>query len=184
MKPTEVLVKEHEAILIMLEILKVVSSRLENKDHVKSEHLSQIVEFIQVFADKCHHGKEENLLFKSMVKASLPKEGGPIAVMLPEHEMGRHFVRKMDEAASAVVQGNLSASSQYIQNARGYVSLLSQHIQKENNILFPMADRVIPQEEQDQLVSDFDKVELEIIGEGTHERFHELLHDLKLEYLK
>jgi hemerythrin-like domain-containing protein len=86
----------------MLEILKVVSSRLVNKDYVKPEHLLQIVEFIQVFADKCHHGKEENLLFRSMVKAGLPKEGGPIAVMLSEHEMGRNFVRKMDEAVSAV----------------------------------------------------------------------------------
>lgn len=184
MKPTDILVKEHDAILVMLEILKAVSTRLENKRPVQPEHLSQIVDFIQVFADKCHHGKEENLLFKSMVQAGMPEKGGPISVMLSEHEMGRNFVRNIDAAASAFNEGDQSAVAQFVQNARGYVSLLSQHIQKENNILFPMADKVIPQEEQNQLLIDFDKVETEIVGEGVHEKFHELLDQLKTEYLK
>jgi len=184
MKPTEILIKEHSAILVMLEILKAVSTRLENKEHVDPEHLSQIVEFIQVFADKCHHGKEENLLFKSMVKAGVPQEGGPITVMLSEHEMGRNFVGKMEAAASSFAGGNPSAADQFIQNARGYISLLSQHIQKENNVLFPMADKLIPAQEQDQLIDDFEKVEVEIIGEGTHEKLHKLLDLLKSEYLK
>jgi hemerythrin-like domain-containing protein len=184
MKPTEVLVKEHDAILVMLEILKAVSTRLENKKPVKPEHLPQIVEFIQVFADKCHHGKEENLLFKSMVKAGMPEEGGPISVMLSEHEMGRDFVRKMDAAASAFINGDRSAVTQFIQNARGYASLLSQHIQKENKVLFPMADKVIPQEEQSQLLEEFEKVETEVVGAGVHEKFHELLDQLRSEYLE
>jgi hemerythrin-like domain-containing protein len=183
MTPTEILMKEHDAILIMLEILENVSKRLENKEPVRPEHLSQIVEFIQVFADKCHHGKEENLLFKSLVKAGIPEEGGPIAVMRSEHEMGRDFVRKMDAAARAFAKGDQSMVAQFVQNARGYISLLSQHIQKENHVLFPMADKVIPQEEQKRLVSDFDKVETEVMGKGTHERFHELLKKLKSAYL-
>ncbi len=184
MKPTEILVKEHDAILVMLEVLKAVSARLENKEHVNPEHLPQIVEFIQVFADKCHHGKEENLLFKSLVKAGVPQAGGPIGVMLSEHEAGRNLVRKMDAAASSYTKGDQSAADQFIQNARGYISLLSQHIQKENNVLFPMADKLIPPQEQNQLIGDFEKVEIEVIGEGTHERLHELLDLLKSEYLK
>ena len=184
MKPTDILVKEHDAILLMLEILNKVSTRLENKEPVNPEHLSQIVEFIQVFADKCHHGKEESLLFKSMIKAGVPEKGGPIAVMLAEHVQGRNFVKEMDSAALKFRDGHKSASNQFIQNARGYVTLLSQHIQKENRILFPMADKVIPQEEQDQLLNDFDKVETEIVGDGVHEQFHKLLDELKAEYLK
>jgi hemerythrin-like domain-containing protein len=184
MRPTEILIKEHDAILLMLKILEAVAARIEKNEQVNPEHPSQIVEFIQVFADKCHHGKEENLLFKSMTKAGVPEEGGPVAVMLSEHEMGRDFVRNMDAAASAFAKGDKSAADKFIQNARGYISLLSQHIQKENMVLFPLADRVISQEEQQQLVSDFDKVETELIGEGTHERFHELLHQLESEYLK
>lgn len=183
MRPTEILIKEHDAILVMLEILQAVSTRLENNEPVKPEHLPQIVEFIRVFADKCHHGKEENLLFKSLVKAGLPEKGGPVAVMLAEHEMGRNFVSNMDAAASAFKGGDQTAAGQFIENARGYASLLSQHILKENEVLFPMADRVIPQNEQSQLLEDFDKVETEIVGDGVHERFHKLLDLLKSEYL-
>ncbi len=183
MKPTEILIKEHDAILSMLEILKAVSTRLENKEQVNPEHLPQIVEFIRIFADKCHHGKEENLLFKSMIKAGMPKDSGPVAVMLSEHDAGRGFVRKMNEAALAFVQGDHSLVDKFVQNANGYIALLSQHIQKENKILFPMADKVIPQEEQKRLLDEFDKVETEIIGDGIHEKFHELLHRLRSEYL-
>lgn len=184
MRPTDILVKEHDAILLMLEILKAVSARIENKEHVNPEHLPQIVEFIRVFADKCHHGKEENLLFKSMIKAGVPEQGGPMAVMLSEHETGRNFVGEMDSAASAFRDGDEMAVDQFVQNARGYVALLSQHIQKENKVLFPMADKVIPVEEQDQLLNDFEKVNTEIVAEGVHERFHKLLDELKSEYLR
>lgn len=184
MRPTEILIKEHDAILLMLKILDAVATRLGKNEPVNPEHPRQIVEFIRVFADKCHHGKEENLLFKSMARAGVPEQGGPIAVMLSEHETGRNLVRNMDTAASAFAEGDKSAAGQFVQNAHGYISLLSQHIQKENMVLFPMADRVIPNDEQDRLLVDFDKVETEIIGEGTHERFHELLDQLKSEYLK
>lgn len=184
MKPTEILIKEHDAILLMLKILDAVATRLENNEHVDPDHPSQIVEFIREFADKCHHGKEENLLFKSMAKAGVPEQGGPIAVMLSEHETGRNFVRNMDTAASAYAKGDKSTIGQFVQNARGYISLLFRHIQKENMVLFPMADRVIPDDEQDRLLDEFDKVETEIIGEGTHERFHELLDQLQSKYLR
>jgi len=183
MKPTDVLIKEHEAILLMLQILEAVSNRLENGRDVKPEHLPQIVEFFRVFADKCHHGKEENLLFKAMIKAGLPEKNGPVAVMLREHETGRDFVGKMDTAAAAYAGGDRTQVDRFIHNARRYIALLSQHIQKENRILFPMADRLIPPEEQSRLSAGFNKIETEIIGEGIHERFHELLHALKSEYL-
>ena len=80
MKPTEILIKEHDAILLMLKILDAVSTRLENNEQVSPEHPSQIVEFIRVFADKCHHGKEENLLFKSEEQIE-PDAGAPSSIL-------------------------------------------------------------------------------------------------------
>ena len=73
----------------MLKILDKVCARLESKEKVDPEHLEPIVEFFRVFADKCHHGKEEDLLFPEMEKAGVPKEMGPIGVMLAEHQQGR-----------------------------------------------------------------------------------------------
>ncbi len=66
MRPTEELKREHEAIKLMLRILEKVSEKLESGEDVNTDHLDKILEFIQVFADKCHHGKEEDFLFKEM----------------------------------------------------------------------------------------------------------------------
>jgi len=184
MKPTDVLIQEHAAILLLLNILEAVSTRLQNNEPVDPEDLPRIVEFIRVFADKCHHGKEENLLFKSLAKAGMPVEGGPIAVMLAEHDQGRAFVAQMDKAATAFVGGDKSAADMFTRSAHGYTHLLAGHIQKENNVLFPMADRMIPPDEQSRLLDGFDKVEAEVVGHGVHERFHELLDRLKAAYLE
>lgn len=184
MKPTEELKKEHEAIKLMLRILEKVSERLEAGEKVSTEHLDRILEFIRVFADKCHHGKEEDLLFPAMEKAGIPSERGPIGVMLYEHSEGRDFVKGMSEAIEEYKKGRKKAGKGVAKNARNYAALLSQHIDKEDNILYPMADARLSPADQGNLEKGFEKIEKEIIGAGRHEEFHKLLHRLKEEYLK
>jgi hemerythrin-like domain-containing protein len=86
MKPTEQLKEEHEAIKIVLGILSNVSKKLAARETVNQEDLGRILEFIETFADTCHHGKEEDLLFVAMENVGIPRDRGPIAVMLREHE--------------------------------------------------------------------------------------------------
>jgi hemerythrin-like domain-containing protein len=112
MKPTEALKKEHEAIKLMLRILEEVSERLESGEKVGPERPESILEFIRVFADKCHHGKEEGLLFPAMEKVGIPRARGPIGVMLFEHKEGRNFVKGMSEAVEKYADGLLSAAAQ------------------------------------------------------------------------
>jgi hemerythrin-like domain-containing protein len=184
MRPTEELKKEHEAIKLMIRIMGSVSARLESGKEVDPNHLESILEFIKVFADKCHHAKEEDLLFPAMEKAGIPREGGPVGVMLLEHDEGRGFVKAMGDGIALYTKGDLSAGSKIAENARNYMVLLSQHIDKEDNILYPMADMRIPEADQTELEKEFEKVEIEKIGRGKHEEFHQLLHKLKEEYLK
>ncbi len=184
MTPTEQLKEEHQGITSMLKILERVCEKLETRAKVDSAHLEGIVEFFRVFADKCHHGKEEDLLFPEMEKAGIPKEGGPIGVMLAEHAQGRAYVRAMGDAATRYKQGEPRARTEFAESARNYITLLAQHIQKENNVLFPMGDRALGKEKQKKLVEDFEELERERIGAGTHESFHELLHQLREIYLK
>src|SRR3989344_765733 len=98
MQATEQLKKEHKAIILMLEIMRVVSKRIEAGEKINDNDLKDIVEFIIVFADRCHHGKEEDLLFPAMEEAGIPKDEGPIGVMLQEHNIGRGHVKAMREA--------------------------------------------------------------------------------------
>lgn len=177
MTATDQLKEEHEAIKLMLEILEEICLRLENGKQVNHNHLKQILEFIQVFGDKCHHHKEEDLLFPALEKAGIPKHGGPIGMMLIEHDQGREYVRNM---AQAVTEQNIS---QIIENARNYIAILNDHIDKENNILYMMADMHLSEEQQKELLKGFKKIETEKIGPGKHKKFHHLLHHLKGIYL-
>jgi hemerythrin-like domain-containing protein len=184
MKPTEQLKEEHQVIKLMLRIAEKVCEKLESGEEVDPEHLERIVEFIRVFADKCHHGKEEDLLFAAMEEAGIPRKGGPIGVMLTEHDMGRGYVKGMSEAIARYKAGDGKASTAIAQNARDYIALLTQHIDKEDNILYPMADMHLSEDQQKELLEGFERVEHEEIGVGKHEQFHKLLEHLKQVYLK
>lgn len=183
MRPTELLMEEHRAIERMLRIVEEVCRRLEAGQEIPADDLEQIVEFIQVFADRCHHGKEEDLLFTEMERAGIPRQGGPIGVMLVEHEQGRAHVRTMKEAVTAYKAGDRSVIPTLVRNALGYVSLLQQHIYKEDNILYRMADMHLSEEQERLLLEGFERVEAERIGPGRHEAFHALLDRLEQAYL-
>ncbi|MDD5628053.1 MAG: hemerythrin domain-containing protein [Elusimicrobia bacterium] len=183
MKATEQLMAEHEGILLMLRVLDKLSGQIESGRKVDSKELEKILEFLRVFADKCHHGKEEDVLFPAMEKAGMPRDGGPIAVMLAEHNQGRAFIRGLAEAIGEYGQGDAKAGAGVVENGRGYIALLTQHINKENNILFPMADRLLGEKKQDELAEEFERIEVERIGLGKHEEFHGLLERLETAHL-
>ena len=182
MKPTETLKTEHKAILLMLEVTENVSRKLEAGDSVPGGDLIRIVDFIQGFADKCHHAKEEDLLFPAMEKTGVPRQGGPIGVMLAEHSRGREYVGKMKAAAEKYAAGEKAAGLRFAENARAYAALLSQHIQKEDNILYPIADARLSPQTQTTLEEGFEKVEEEVVGAGKHEEYHRLLEELEKTY--
>lgn len=183
MKVTEQLRDEHEGTKLMLRILEKVVAKLEAGQDVDTAHLDQILEFITVFTDQCHHGKEEEFLFPALEEAGIPKEGGPIGVMLREHDMGRSYVRGMTDAAAQYKKGDRGVATRFAEHAKNYLRHLSQHIEKEDKVLFPMADTYLSQETQERLVKDFERLEQEKIGIGRHEEFHRWLHQLKGVYL-
>lgn len=179
MKPTEMLKEEHQVILRMLKILEKASDNLDEGKEVPAEVFKKAVDFIRNFADRCHCGKEENTLFPMMEKFGIPKEGGPIGVMLHEHTLGRNFVKGMAEATEKYEKGDKSSIKDLIENARGYAGLLAPHINKEDSILYPMADKFIPEKEQKVLEEKFEKVEKEIMGEGKHHQYLHLVEELE-----
>ncbi len=180
---TEVLRKEHKGILKMLDVTEEVARRLEAGQAVTPQTLVGLVEFFRLFADRCHHGKEEDLLFTLLQEKGMPRAGGPIAVMLAEHDQGRALVRQMAEAAEVYQAGKTEAASRWAAAAQGYCELLRGHIDKENNVLFVMAERMLSPSEQGKLAEDFEKVEVEKMGAGTHERLHALMDKMVAEFL-
>lgn len=184
MRPTAELTAEHNAIKRMLRILEQVARRLEAGQAVDAADLEQSVEFIRGFADRCHHGKEEDLLFRALEEAGLSRESGPIAVMLSEHGLGRDYVKDMAGAIPGYRAGDRGAAASFAEKARGYAALLEQHIHKEDNILYPLAERMLSVQKQEELLAAFAQVERERVGPGQHEAYHALLDRLEALYLK
>ena len=139
---------EHEAILRMLDATEEVANQIERGSPVAAETLSGLLEFLRLFADRCHHGKEEDLLFPLLEQKGMPREGGPIGVMLLEHEQGRALIRRMATAGEAFAGGDADSAGAWAAAARDYAALLRVHIDKENNILFMMAERILTDAEQ------------------------------------
>jgi hemerythrin-like domain-containing protein len=183
MRATEELMAEHQAIKLVIRVLEEISTRLEAGERVPLDDLEAILDFIQGFADSCHHAKEEGLLFVEMERVGYPRDSGPVGVMLHEHTVGREHVAAMKEALLGVGQGDSAAAQRFVTHARGYGALLSQHIDKEDLILYPMADRDLSEETQRALVEGFERVEREIVGPGKHEEYHRLLDRLQATYL-
>ena len=181
MKATDTLSSEHRVIERMIVSLETASTKLSRGEPVRPGFFVEATDFIKGFADGCHHRKEEGVLFKTMNKFGMPSEGGPIGMMLYEHEQGRGFTRGLREAALKLEAGDQTAVPAVLNNARGYAALLKQHIMKEDNILFPMANQVIPVAQHDQVAVDFEHVEHDETGEGVHEKYLALVDRLEKE---
>jgi hemerythrin-like domain-containing protein len=153
MKATEQLKKEHKAIKAMLDILRQICRRIQAGQKPDQEHLEQVVEFTQVFADKCHHSKEEEVLFRAMENAGVHKEDGPIGVMLLEHKKAREYVQGMVEGVAAHKTGDPDAASKIVENANAYIRTLHAHIDKEDGVLYPMADARLSSQQQEHVTS-------------------------------
>lgn len=182
MQATKILSDEHRVIEVVLTCLEKMAAQAESEGRLDKGDAKNAVEFIRNFADACHHGKEEDQLFVMLGERGMPAEGGPVAVMLHEHEQGRAFVRAMDESIEAAVSGEADAMTRYVDAARGYVSLLRAHIQKEDTILFPMAGRLLTEDDGKQLLERFHHVEQHHMGEGTHEKYLGLAEALADKY--
>ena len=183
MKATDILMEEHRVIERVLVSLEQAANRASLGETIRPGLFVEAADFIKGFADGCHHRKEEGVLFQAMAEGGVPVQGGPIGVMLAEHEQGRLYTRGMRQAAEKWQAGDESAREEVVENAFGYVSLLRGHIQKEDNILFPMAGRVIPPEKQEGVTAAFDHVEHEETGEGVHEKYLAMAEALEKEVL-
>lgn len=177
MKITSQLSHDHQAILRSLEILKAAAVSWKNDPLGNDEDCRTLLDFFKTFADRCHHRKEEDVLFPKLVALGIPVDGDPLGVMLYEHDQARLLIRAMEEAADNRHPGDFALF------AERYADLLEGHIAREDNILFRRADTLLTAADDESLLRRFDDIEREM-GADTHEKFHRILHTLASRYLK
>ena len=168
---------EHDAILSALDILDRVEAEAR-QGTAASGDIAAFISFLKEFVDKCHHGKEEGMLFPAMAKAGASEREASVPVLLSEHEQGRDLIKAMEEASNPVFRPEPFSAA-----AKAYSRHLRTHIEKENGILFPAAEQALGEGELDALHRAFDRHEDMVIGHGRHEELHRMLHALRAKYL-
>lgn len=171
MEATQILMDEHRLIERVLNAMHLTATRLTHAEYLRPAFFINAALFIKNYADGCHHRKEEGILFVAMSPSAPFSQAGPVAVMLAEHEKGRQFTQEMRVAAEMWEKGDNSAQGAVVQNALGYVALLRQHIYKEDNILFPMADQLLSSDQQKKVAADFKRAGIEEARAGIHEKY-------------
>lgn len=141
---TAVMVEEHRLILRMIDLVENNTRAAEAGEFSDWSFFLDAVDFIRHYADRFHHAKEEDILFAALVANGMPEENSPVAAMLLAHDQGRTFVRNMEEAARKALVGEVQVAV-LAENAYGYVALLRDHIDKEDNILYPLAEKTLPE---------------------------------------
>lgn len=173
---TDVLREEHQTTKGALDFAERIAAKISRDEEVPSEKVAKFMEFIRLFVERCHHSKEEEILFPLLGKRGIPVEGGPVGVMLIEHDRARGLITEM----SAATEGGITrdTAERWTRAAWNYSDLMHNHFYKEEEILFKMADRVLGLEEQSSMVEDFKHLENEKIGPGRHEQLRVMMEEL------
>lgn len=175
---TKNLENDHVYILRLIEVMKSVI----RTEKPQVEDMETIVRLIKEYADGFHHAKEENLLFPLLAERGFSAEQGPVAVMIAEHVQGRLFIQGMSEGIAGFRNGDENSTSRIFENMNSYINLLTNHISKENNILFRMADNALSEKDQQALLSEFSKVEKSLNSDSAVKDWINLIEKLEVKY--
>ncbi len=155
MQVTHELMNEHQLILKYLDLMERYAEFCQtNKDeYLLLEKAQDFISFIQIFTDSYHHAKEEDILFKYLQAPGVLSHCNPLPVMLSEHEQGRMYVQNMKDALE---NNNLKI---LCENISAYSQLLNQHIFKENNVLYPMAEEGLSDDDKIAIDNEYKQIE-------------------------
>ena len=170
---TQVMAEEHQLILRMIALVEKNTALMEQGQFRDWRFFLDAVEFIRNYADRFHHAKEEDVLFVELVKNGMPEKQSPIEAMHMEHDHGRAFVRALDAAAEKALAGEPGQIPAIAENAKYYAELLRNHIDKEDNILYPLAERVLPAEVRHGMLQAYEQAEAKT--PGLEEKYRQLV---------
>ena len=172
---TQVMVDEHALILRMIAVVEYNTALLEKGKFRNWQFYLDAVDFIRNFADHFHHAKEEEVLFLELVKNGMPEKQSPIEAMHMEHDEGRAHVSAMEEAAQKALDGETGQAAIIAEHAKGYAALLRGHIEKENDILYPLAERILPESVRNDMLAAYETAESRT--PGLREKYQKLVEE-------
>lgn len=171
---TEILMKDHER---TERVFAAAEKAFAEAAPPTPGLVANLREYLVTYVDRCHNQKEERALFPRLAQRGIPMDGGPVAVMLAEHAKARELVDRIDAAAKRYVDGEPPALAALKEAFAEYAALNKQHYWKENDILYPLANRVLSPEDAAAIVEEIEEIEQEL-GPGARERYWKLAEEI------
>ncbi len=169
----ETLEHDHHFINKVVATMAILAEKLQAEDPVDPEMLRDLVQFMRIFAEQCHHGKEEQHLLAALAKKPLPDTWRVLDVMEKEHVRMHALTNELAHAVSAYVPDPNSWRESLISALRSIVAFYPRHIWREEYLVFPVARQLLSAAEQEEIARGFIEVESEI-GPDVHRAFETL----------
>lgn len=179
--PIQTLVAEHDLILRGTAALSKVLARDQRGGRFSQSFYERALLFFSDFVERVHHAKEERVLFPELELNGIAVIGGPIGWMLEEHVAGKVHIELARKALRDVAGGDADAREVFRREAAALVNLTKVHIEKENGILFRMAERVLGTETADYVAKRFESTERAAGEDADHVRFVSLVEGMERE---
>lgn len=176
-RATEALEQEHKVIQKAVAVMAQIVTQLEFRHTVSAEVLRDLLQFMREFSEQCHHGKEESFFFPYLESKGVPSTGCPLSALRSEHVKSRQLLGDLNSAAAAYINDVERGRLTLIQVLQNLVALYPAHIWKEDYLLFPMADKILAESDQELLLSQFAEAEKDL-GTNAQERFERLANEL------
>jgi len=172
------LIAEHELIERSMAVLKTC---LDNFDKAVNQHfqMQRALDFLLAFGDTMHNRKEENILFPLMIQRGLPAEGGPIGVMLMEHESERALLQRMLVQLTGLATAPEEMREDFRQQGIDYLKIRAEHIWKENDILYPMGRKVLTPEDETRLLEEFIAIDTRTYGDQARHHYRQMVEEVE-----
>jgi hemerythrin-like domain-containing protein len=178
MKPRGPLMIEHRLIEKMLDITSKELTLINRTEKVNPIYIDTFVDFIRTYADRTHHGKEEDILFKALENKDMNTDDKKMMQgLITDHSMSRKVVGELVAANKKYVTGDFTSIDVIIDKLSFLLNLYPNHISKEDNIFFPNTEKYFSEEELDKMLDDFREFDRKMIHE-KYRRLYESLRDM------
>lgn len=176
-KATEALEREHKVIQKVVAVMAQLAAQLELRHTVAGDVLRDLLQFMRVFSEQCHHGKEESYFFPYLESKGVPSTGCPLAALKGEHAKARQLLDNLNSASAAYLADSEQGRLPLLDVLQSIVTLYPAHIWKEDYLLFPLADKILSEGDHGALLQQFEKAE-QALGNHAQERFEQLANNM------
>ena len=182
MTPTENLINEHKKINELLDIMSKIALKIKSKDVFYPNDVEEIVKYLINLIENSHHGKEDDVFYPELISSGIPKETAPLSIINYEHVISERYLKDISSCVVNCKIGNDFSGELLADSLRNYVIAIKNHIQREEEIIFPIANEVFSVEKQNEILQRFDVIEQKYFSISFNDQFNKLLNELKIKY--